>query len=418
MGQIWRYIQKNNLSILLAICFSVSISLSSYILFLQNPYLVGKKDILFALLTGIVFFLLTFLVIKKWVLSNWMEQKRSVQWSLVIGAFLIAFFLLLQINIWKTPYFNFLLNQHHLTITSPGLQSDSSGDAMTRLTTFNYGLGEVDLSQMEGDEGWIFENGQWISSGHSPFELQWQGRIIGKASIEFSTDPVGGDIKILWDGEESILSLNSSQPGTTLIILRDDISTANYLLANLCLLITITFCLWIFSCLTLSFLQPGQNDNSILLIKHPKWTVWIILCIPMVLVWGLFWAVFSPAVMSQDSISQWSQTTSGQINDWAPAIHTIILGLTGKLFGSPALFTALQVLLFSGIAAWGLTQLVMRGLPLWLALLLSGLFALSPVNSVYSITIWKDISYAIFLFCLTIQVFCILTSRGKWLSSP
>jgi hypothetical protein len=45
------------------------------------------------------------------------------------------------------------------------------------------------------------------------------------------------------------------------------------------------------------------------------------------------------------------------------------------------------------------------------------IFAVSPVNAVFSITIWKDVAYATAIFLFTIQILKIIFSKGSWLEN-
>jgi hypothetical protein len=142
---------------------------------------------------------------------------------------------------------------------------------------------------------------------------------------------------------------------------------------------------------------------------------WLAYALPMLAVWGVYFATFFPAGMSQDSFGQWQQVLSGHFDDWAPAFHTLLIWLASRLWRSPAAFIAVQILGFSLTVAWGIGGLRRYGLPGWAAWLVSAVFALLPANGVMAITLWKDIPYAISVLALTVATLQVVLSQGEWL---
>ncbi|HAX82017.1 MAG TPA: hypothetical protein DCY40_05580 [Actinobacteria bacterium] len=125
----------------------------------------------------------------------------------------------------------------------------------------------------------------------------------------------------------------------------------------------------------------------------------------------LHWVAFFPAVMSYDSLNQWDQVRLGEIVDWHPAAHTLLFGALQKLFGSPAAAAALQVLLLSLLfyvalrlsaslhpdntrQRWGTVAFVIA----------------SPVIGLYSVTLWKDVIFAIAIAAATL--FAVRAEQG------
>src|SRR5262245_1727975 len=53
-----------------------------------------------------------------------------------------------------------------------------------------------------------------------------------------------------------------------------------------------------------------------------------------VLAGGLPWAVFSPALMSDDSIDQYEQAVTGRYHDWHPPVMSLVLAGVFKCGGS------------------------------------------------------------------------------------
>jgi hypothetical protein len=141
----------------------------------------------------------------------------------------------------------------------------------------------------------------------------------------------------------------------------------------------------------------------------------------------LVWRLFFPALMSADSISQYGQALSGQLNDWHPplmaSVLKVVLGLGGGLgllmlgqclagaLGVRALATACLGLLYG-------ERLAPRRAA-WISLLVL-LVCLLPVTPLafYLMTFWKDAWAMVFLLwmaALLIDLFLGGPRRGRLL---
>lgn len=134
----------------------------------------------------------------------------------------------------------------------------------------------------------------------------------------------------------------------------------------------------------------------------------------MTVVWGTYWLAFYPGLMSNDSFNQWAQGSGyGVISTWHPLIHTFLIGLSSKLFNSPAPLLLLQVIFGASTVAYILTQLVKRGLPVWIGGLITLGYAIYPVNGTYMTTLWKDVPYMIFLLLLLYLMSEVVRTKGE-----
>jgi hypothetical protein len=70
----------------------------------------------------------------------------------------------------------------------------------------------------------------------------------------------------------------------------------------------------------------------------------------------------------------------------------------------------------SAVVGWGLATLRRVGAPRLAVITASLAFALSPVNDVTVITLWKDIPYSTALLALSVAVLQTVNSEGKWLN--
>lgn len=133
------------------------------------------------------------------------------------------------------------------------------------------------------------------------------------------------------------------------------------------------------------------------------------------LIFFLYFIAFYPAVMTSDSLDQWSQTITHNFNDWHPVAHTWFIMLTTSLWKSPAAFVIIQIFIFSlviGYMCYSFEKSGVNKLAIYFTL---AFMALIPVNGIYSITIWKDILYSVLLCLFTIILFNIINSGGEWL---
>jgi hypothetical protein len=141
--------------------------------------------------------------------------------------------------------------------------------------------------------------------------------------------------------------------------------------------------------------------------------------VPLI-VWTIYWLAFYPAIMTPDSVWQWEQVETLELNDVHPAFHTLTLWLATRPWTSPAAAAFLQVLLFSLVSAWGLTVLRREGLPRAAAGLVLVLLCLHPANGFIAVTLWKRLYFS--LICLALTVFLLrayrrpvfLQSRRGW----
>jgi hypothetical protein len=118
--------------------------------------------------------------------------------------------------------------------------------------------------------------------------------------------------------------------------------------------------------------------------------------------------IYYPGILTCDSYNQLSQIDNGIYNNAHPIFHTFIEWLCLSIWDSPASIAILQVTVFSII--WTVIckynrKIESKKLKI-LQIILTLFIALNPMNSIHSITLWKDIlySYSILLFCFLMQI--------------
>ena len=148
----------------------------------------------------------------------------------------------------------------------------------------------------------------------------------------------------------------------------------------------------------------------------PSPMAWLWYAMPCFVVWTVYLMAFWPGSMSPDSLYQWKETLTGRFTDWHPAFHTMNIWLINHLWHSPAAVAFAQIFALGSIAGWGLACLGRLGAPRKMLWGVSLLFALSLVNGLMVITLWKDIAYSICVLALTLLVLKIVCSNGRWLT--
>ncbi len=327
-------------------------------------------------------------------------SRKTARW-LVAAAVLISALLLLNFD--PQPLYA-LLPSHSLRVLVPA----QAGAQAAGFEYLENSLGTIPYANLTPQGDWHEEADYLQISPETDFSLEWQGKTGGLLQIVFQPSAQPRTIEIWVDGQRSLLELQSGSEYA--VSFRQDfpISTWQLLPAMLAFLVLTTYALlllWaILDKLPVKQTQSGQPNGH-----------WLGYALPALLVWGLSLLVFWPGMLSNDSLGQWGQALSGQMGDWHPIFHTFLLSMLIKLWYSPALPAMLQIAALSLIFARGLGLLQEYGVPRWVLWVVAVIFAVFPFNPIFSITLWKDIPYAIALLALFILFLRIALTSGEWL---
>lgn len=146
-------------------------------------------------------------------------------------------------------------------------------------------------------------------------------------------------------------------------------------------------------------------------------TVDVVIFIIILLVFMLAWMAFAPAIMTSDGVGQLNQAYSNNYNDAHPILHSFIIGSITKIFGTVSAVSILQILIFSYL--WTMCCKITRdesdskNLKIF-QVLLTAIVALTPVNFMYSITLWKDILYSYSILCLVLCIYIGLKNKFNY----
>ncbi|MDG5471548.1 DUF6020 family protein [Jeotgalibacillus sp. ET6] len=151
----------------------------------------------------------------------------------------------------------------------------------------------------------------------------------------------------------------------------------------------------------------GQRKTSKMMI--------IIYGLPALLSWLFFWIALFPGGMTPDSLAQWGQAETLELSNWHPVIYTLMIAGLTELWDSPGVVTLAQILILSSIVGYAGYKMEQYSFPKWAVLLFAVIAAISPLNSIYSIMIWKDVLYSSFLLLFTILIFNLVKTNGHWI---
>ncbi len=276
----------------------------------------------------------------------------------------------------------------------------------------------IPVSEWQSTGTWDSKDGAWVTSG--PASMRWRGKVNEGLKLSLLHHPWSGIADIDIDGKSQTLDLYApeSEQGMRAIDWSATGSAGPYLhtpsrnalqrwihaIDSVLIGLALFF---LFELLT--FRAPPQTNT-----REPRWLTEIAcMSTPMVLVWATFLLAFFPGVMTPDSTDQWRQASSGIYNDWHPPYHTMAIGALRRAWDSPAIVASVQAMMLALAIAW-LISTVRRaaGAPRWAGHAAAWLCALSPILSITSITLWKDVPYAASVVAITAGSISILSAKS------
>jgi len=123
-----------------------------------------------------------------------------------------------------------------------------------------------------------------------------------------------------------------------------------------------------------------------------------------------------PGVMTSDSLDQWQQLHTLVFSDHHPVVHTLWEWLVTRVWDSPGTIAVAQSLTLAAVVGWLVSELAEWGVPEWALACLALASAVSPVNTAYSVTLWKDVSYGTAVLGLFVCMLQIIRTQGRCLN--
>ncbi len=135
------------------------------------------------------------------------------------------------------------------------------------------------------------------------------------------------------------------------------------------------------------------------------------------LIFGSWWLAFYPAISTVDSDQSWSQAHMWLFQDWHPVFYTWTIAVLVRTWNSPAIVTATQLLCFVAVLGGLHRRLLRLGVPALLAFITPVLIALSPQTGLTSMTMWKDVPFAIAVLWMFTEVLDVVADSKRYFAS-
>ena len=256
----------------------------------------------------------------------------------------------------------------------------------------------VPLSAFELGDGWEQSDLGVFSTGGEP--LIWEGEAARGVSLILSTGPDLGIAEVSWQEEKTRIDLYDSGPGESTLSFDPSLLDIHRIILRLAAGLAFGLALLVVAAALLSRHAPRPEEDP----SRPRRLEWLMLATPPAVVWAIHLLAFWPGVMTPDSMWQWEQLLTGRYDNWHPAFHTMLEWLLTRLVETPVMVAVTQIVALSGVVGWGLSSLRRIGLPSGVAWVMSVLIALWPPNGVFTVTLWKDIPYAIGVLALGVML--------------
>lgn len=267
-------------------------------------------------------------------------------------------------------------------------------------------------SELTLGHAWETRDGMLLSRGQQPDTLRWDGTIDADSELRFLSSPWCGIVEITLDGATSVVDLYAAPGPTTVrtVALRPLWTLARGKAAR-----------WSVIPWLLAFgIAIALSIVGAWLVRRPRRSeparttrhAWLWYAIPPAAAWCVYLAVFWPGLMSADSLDQWAQAKWGVIDDRHPAAHTMLIWAITRVWRSPAAIALVQIIVLAAIAGQVFAILRRIGMPRLACATVCALFAVSPVNGLMVIALWKDIPYSIAVLGLTLIVLDMARTGG------
>ena len=363
----------------------------------------------YLLLCAAFFVLLT--LAAGWVNSNFLfaeikRLNRARKVFLFTFAILLAGILLINTPI-QPVYYLLPNSEMQISFTVPEAAQAAQG---VQLKGIHTGQGYVHYSNMTisgqytlADTTLVFQPGQTV-------DLRWKGKAGAESRITFHSTAFDQPVTITWNRESTSLNLMRTSEADIPITEQTPIPPIIQAFFMIAFMIAVSYLIALLgAALAQAKLKAGKAPQK------ARWT-WMRFMLPMLLIWLFSLLIFWPGAFTNDSFALWRQAVDGNFNDWQSAFYAIALFLLVRVDYSLGFILILQIVFFAAVTAYGLGRFEKLGVPQALLWVVSLLFAISPLNNMQAITLWKDIPYSIAFLWLTILVFEIYDSDGEWIA--
>lgn len=134
--------------------------------------------------------------------------------------------------------------------------------------------------------------------------------------------------------------------------------------------------------------------------------------LPMLAVSLFMFIAFFPAAMTPDSLSQWEQAKTQEFTDWHPVMFTWTIMLLTQIWDSPGILALFQITLLSltmGYMGYLMKRFSVHRAIIWTVLIGA---AIMPTSAIFSIIIWKDVTYSVALLFFSLMIVLLVKTNG------
>lgn len=127
---------------------------------------------------------------------------------------------------------------------------------------------------------------------------------------------------------------------------------------------------------------------------------------------------FFPAAMTPDSLAQWEQAKTQEFTDWHPVMFTWTIMLLTKVWDSPGIIALFQIALLSltmGYLGYLMRRFNVHPVVIWAVLIVA---AVMPTSAIFSIIIWKDVTYSVSLVFFSLLLVLLVKTGGEEAKKP
>ena len=392
---------------ILAGLLGVSGSLCIYLATMQRHFF-SKRYVLYALLIAGTITLLAGWLNGKLLKGRVRSLPKGLRISALVFSLLMGVIVLANTKIQPLYY---LLPDTKLEMRIP-IGDVPHGQENVVLAWIHTGQDYVHYTDLEIEGGWERVGKNIVFAPNQEVRISWQGKAGSEPVIAFRLTTYDQPVYAAWNGAWHDYNLYSAviDPYDPNLLIQEKLRVPLVCQLPFMFSFTIGASYLIFTALILlGTWHPAKRTQG------SKKYGWLKYMLPMLICWGFTLLVFWPGFMTNDSMAQWVQGVDNHFQDWHSAFHALILALLMRIWYSPAFVAILQIVVLSGLVAWGLKILEDNGVPVLVTWMICILFALSPTNGILMSTIWKDIPYAISVLWLSMLLLSIFLSEGKWI---
>lgn len=206
------------------------------------------------------------------------------------------------------------------------------------------------------------------------------------------------------------------------------LSTGKFLVFYIAKWLGIIFIIYLSIVLLFNFLnKKNEKENTskewkiFKPIKTNYFIYWAIICIAYI----PYLLTYFPGTATPDSLSQILQGLGEtDLSNHHPILHTAIIGIFMRIGGALgnynigiALYSITQMIIVSAIFAYAVYYMNKKNVPVILRVIALIYYAFYPVHSIYSITMWKDILFALCMLLFTIILTELIQNKEEFFKS-